>query len=388
MIKIKSEELRRFIGKAGHIADRTSVVDITRYIKVACDGERVILTKTNLEAFITYEIEAQTSKPATLLINEKEFTKAVQGCRADELKFTWKDRKSATHEQGFVRSVTMEDGKLINTTVDCGDETKFPELPKYNSDEHYTFTPGMVEALYVASTHCLHDKDLKFQNFIHIKNKGKNKGYICGYNNAAMYYKKVDDSVPDMTLDANIAKALKDNLDSGVILYRSEKYDFFDAGTAMFGFIQPELKGPDFEQIVKKMDTDKSFEIDRRELLSYCKYMISIKPMSIPEPIYLMETDNDKAIFLDFVGASSNITNPVYIDVKKNKKYKIPKFVINPEDAVVLLENLTSDTVHLIGPCDRNYYVKIDDDQDYVGALREYNDPRANADPVEEKKSK
>lgn len=377
MIKIPVSELKGFLNKADKIKDR-SIAEITRYIKLESLKDVVTLTKTNLESFVVHEIEAKAGKDFVILLEEKMFANAVNQSSGDEMKITYKDIKESDKpkdekkkpEDGMARNVTMQDGGFVNVTFQVPHEQYFPKIASHEQHDAYTLSPDIVEAIVLASKHTLAPKgNIQYEQYVHITNQSKKLSYICGYNRAILYYKIFKEELPNMVIDATACAALQPYIENGVILYKGEKYDFYETGKTVYGFIQSYVKGPAFDTIVGMKEAGKFFTADRTSLIAFCKLAIGFNSGTVMEPCVLSNGESDKTLLLDKV--LSNVRNPVQLEIEKSKKFTVPKFQFDPGHLMTLLESVPGDQVNLSGPTSGNIYVNSEEDADYTGAIRE-----------------
>ena len=69
MISIDVKQLKKFLSAAKNIKNR-NIMPLLDYVKLECKGSVATLTKTNLDAFVVFEIEAAFDKDETILIDE------------------------------------------------------------------------------------------------------------------------------------------------------------------------------------------------------------------------------------------------------------------------------------------------------------------------------
>lgn len=374
MVKIPVSELKEFLSRSKAIP-ANGLLPITDYIKLVCEGDVITLTKTNLNQFITHQVEGKFNKNFTLLIDLATFATAVSESEAEEMKISFKEQK-ADNPARRIKIVIMEDG--IQGVIKCQseDESVFPSNPSYDKDNMTVLSPDIIEALFLSAEAALPLKGTVRQPFeyVHIKNMGKKKSYICGFSVGIMYFKWFKENLPDMVLEQMVCTMLGNYQGDGVTMYRGEKYDFFDTGKSLYGFIQTEMKGPDFASIINAKDDEKSFTIDRKSLMAFCKLAIGINPSSLVDPCFIQNAEENNAVVLDYENNLINRSCKKEVEVKKNKRYVIKKFLFNPNDMLKLLKSLSFETVTLVGPCGPgggNFYIVNEEDADYCGCIRE-----------------
>lgn len=369
MIKIETEKIKSFISLSKQIKNLgTSLGE--QYVRMVCEGGKVFLTRTNGESFVTQEIEAKFQKDATLFIDERILSDSVSTSSAKEIKITHKI-VSDNSESGKTVMITIKDDDLINATFPSIEAKLFPQIPEIKRESSIVFTPAQIEALFLSSQCTMPIKGVEvYQNMVHIRPIKKGQSYICGFANSAMYFKYFKANLPEVVLQANVAAMLSAYPD-GVTFSSNDNYNFFDAGTVLFGFAQTVLKGPEFLQVINMMDSDRSFTIERQKLLDWCKYAIRINKSTLAEPVYLKNSDVDKTIELNYDSIGFNVSAIAHIDIKKSKRFVIPKFVFVPTDMVKCIEKLPYEKITFTGPCNKNYYVTTEEDADYVGVVRE-----------------
>jgi DNA polymerase III sliding clamp (beta) subunit (PCNA family) len=387
MIKLPVSELKIFLSKSSHVVP-AGTMGILEFVKITCEGDVATLTKTNLNSFVVHQVEAKFTKNFVLLVEFDILVKAAKSSQT-ELKISFKEQKSEKVPSGKVRVVTIEDGHLINLKSMSDDENLFPVIPSPKKDEVVDMTQEMIEAMFLSSTAALDVKGglTLFQNYVHIVNVNKKRSYFCGFNNTIMYYKSFKSMVPSMVLEQTTCKAIKGY--TSLQWYSGDKYNFFDAGKTLLGFIQTEVKAPDFMQIINTMEDSKSFTIDRKSMIEFCDIAIGINPMSAIEPCYFKQGSEEKLLMLDYENALEGKSNCVEMEVKKNKRHVVQKFLFQPDQMVLLLKDLPFEKVTLVGPCNHNFYVTAEDDPDYIGAIREvvFNNEVKNAVPAEAAKA-
>lgn len=370
MVKIPIQELKTFLSKAAAIKAEKSIVPLCRYIKIVCEGNVISVTKTNLQSFVICELDGKATKNFTLLVEEDLLAACVKNATGKEIKISFKEAKSATSPTGKVKSVTIEDGEDLKVEKTTEDEMAFPVIPEAEKNGSNKLTEDILESIYLASRCTSEPKDIPtYANFVHVKSTGKKSFYIAGMNGAILYFKSFKQAMPDMILELETCAAIKGFQE--LLVYQGGNYNFFDAGKTLFGFVKVEFVTPDFKGgIVDKMEVDKLFTIDRAAVVRCCDFAKSINPMKYIAPCTI-EGDGDKGVVIDYNQNEVGLNSARKFEVKKNKKFSIPKFFFSPNDFSTVLSSLPFEKVNMVGPVEKNYYITSDEDPDFVGALRE-----------------
>lgn len=368
MVKIAIDELKRFLSLASSIKTNTDS-PILSYLKMVCDGDTCTITKTNLASFIIHQVEAKFTKNFTVLLDQEKLSVAVNEAAGKEMKISFKEQKVESQD-GMIKIVTLDDGNSGITKFRADNEHLFPAIPSEKGDKTYQFTEEMTSSVLLASRCAMEVRDpMLYQMYVHIKNIGKKKCHIVGYNNTIMYMKVHKTDLPDMVLDLDSCKVIGKH--SELSYHKGGNYHFFDAGKTLFGFISTEVKSPDFTKIIDLMKTDRSFAVDRKSVISFCRRAIGVRPTSLDEPAYMKNSEEDKQVDFDYENNDNDVSAKYTAEVKKNKRYVLPKFLFLPSEMIKVLDLLPFEKVNIVGPCDRNMFITSDEDPDYTGAIRE-----------------
>lgn len=374
MVKISIADLKIFFSKAQGIK-QNGILPILDYLMISCKGDVCTITKNAQSAFIVHTIPAKFNKEFVILVDEKNLQNSVNASDQDVIKISFKDRKVQQPGGGYnvVKVITLEDGHLIDTSFESADEALYPATPVVPKEGKVTFTPDIVESLYTAASHASPAKAggiMTWEAYTHVKNVAKKKSYVFGFNKMAMYYKSFKETLPDMSLEPAVCNIIGLYQATGVDVVKGENYIFVDTGISLYGFSQTTIVAPDVQPIIEKMDTTKQFSIDRKSLLSWCNYAVKMNPYQETEPCTMKNGEGDKQVIFDYQDDKTNLSLKAPFEIKKSKRYAIPKFLFSPSDLMTVLKGCTFEKVNLVGPCDGNLYVTCDDDPEYVGAVR------------------
>lgn len=375
MVKIKVADLKVFFAKAQGVK-QNGIIPILDFIKITCEDEKCTITKNALSSFIIHTIEAKFKSNFTILVDENDLQASVNASDQEEIKITFKMKKVPLPGGGYkdTRIITIEDGHLVNGTFQGEDESLYPVTAEPGKDKRYNLTSDIVEALYTASSHTQQAKNglsVKVENFVHVIPVDKKRSYICGYNNTIIYYKSFNEALPEMALEPSVCNIIGAYQAAGVEVIKGEKYIFIDTGTSLYGFSQTDgIKAPDFGMVVKMMDPSKGFAIDRKSLMSWCSYAVKVNPYASTEPCSMKNGEGDKEVIFDYEDSNTSRSCRAAFEVKKTKRYVVPKFLFNPNEMITILKGCVYEKVNLVGPCNGNLYITCNDDPDYVGAIR------------------
>ena len=366
MITIKTSELLNFFKRASSIKS-SDFLPIYTYLKfdITKDGSKVC--KSNGNSFIVHEIEIESKEKISFLIEEKILRTLVEKTSSKEITFEIKGFVTDA-ENGSIKkdNITFSDGlnKLKCQSPDAATHTLVPDTSKA---KQILLPASVVESLYIAKTLATPRKDMKFwHSYVHIYPMGKKKSAIVGTDQSMIYLKSFDAELPTLALETETCAVLGAYAEMNYS--KHENYNLFDVGNSVFGFIDVESKCADLTPIFSIVDKKINFIINRKELIEYCEICMSINPGLLKPIISIVDAGKNK-VFLKYENVESVRSNERTIDVKKTGKPD--DFLFQAESMVSILKNLSYETVQFNGPIKNNYYITTEEDEAYIGAIRE-----------------
>lgn len=251
MIIIPVNSVRSFKHKASKISPN-KVLPVCNFIRIQYSKGICTMTKTNNYAFITEEFDAEGKEDQEYMIQELDLFAFVE-YSADQF-----------------LTIKKEKGRLLlvdsNSTAPClTTQDAFPllEIPNQETTE---LSSSLIKDIKKAAKMVADDPSLTWQNHVFLGERmviGCD-GFValsipCELDCRIIFRKEVIAALPDV----------------GAIYKQNKSYDFFECGRAIYGFIKPEQGFFDMTKGIKIPDK-KAFELQRKDLLSFNDWVLSI----------------------------------------------------------------------------------------------------------------
>lgn len=352
MIVIDISELKKFLQSAKNIKDR-NILPILSYIKLECKGGVAKLTKTNLDSFVTSEVEAAFKGEHTVLIDEKTLSATVAYSETNLLSISV-DGSNVILDDGVKKNrCKVENSKL------------FPAIESNDLAEKTVLSTEFISSLSTAKNHTvLATERIRWECFVHVLKSGT-KTLVGGANGMILYLKTFNEQVPAMSLSPDTISAIS-GLHSAEYS-SSGRYDFFQFLGTTYGFIKPEIGQPDLSLLLDRLKTDSPLTVSRKELISFCEMVISMNGSSIIPEVSL-KTNKDELMFC-FDGAADAQGSERKVKAIGDI-VKFPSTIFQPRNLLVVMKDLGTDTVNL-SKISGNIVVTTDEDKDYKGSIME-----------------
>lgn len=352
MISIDVKQLKKFLSAAKNIKNR-NIMPLLDYVKLECKGAVATLTKTNLDAFVVFEIEAAFDKDETILIDEHTLNSSVSYANGNILNISVVGKK-----------VFIDDGVGKNW---CSYEnaTLFPKIESNDDLKKTTLSTEIISALSIARNHTKQTPEMtEWQCFVQVAKVGK-KILIGASNDFIMYLKFVDGDLPPMILSPEVINAIADLPYADVS--SSEKFDFFESVGVTYAFRQSASVRPELNYLWKKLIPENYFSVCRKSLLRFCEKVIGMNKSSIVPEVYLKDKGDDLIMVFDGPIDSQGAEE---IIKAKNKTTSFPKTIFQPRYLITALKDLDSDVVNVTKHSGQ-LLITVDDDEDYKGTIME-----------------
>lgn len=367
MISISTKELQEFFGRGKHIKDN-GILPIYAFIKIEAEKDGGRMTKTCGNAFVIHDIELDSKKKQSILIEERKlFTLVGKTPSTGTITITW-------------TSTTGDDGSFDNYILDNGvDKIKgqsphvslFQEPPSIEKEKPVLFSSDVVNSLFISKTVAHKKENIKtWMSYVQIKSDGKKNSFIFGTTGVSFYYKSFDFVLPSMVLDQETCATLGA---FGEMNYTSkDNYHFFDVGKSVFGFVhcQEYLAAPDITSIIALLDKKSNFIVSRKEIVDVCEISISINQGNLAPVLSITDAGKNK-IMLKYENEEFASSNDRTFDVPKVGK--VDEFLFMAEDMVTILKALSYEKIQFNGPVGLkkdNYFITTEEDPNYLGFIR------------------
>lgn len=335
-MKLKTKELNDFLKLSSTIAVN-NIIPILSYIKLE-DG---CLVKSNLRTFIQNRITAPSKE--SVLIDEKVLVAFLRECKSDEIEIK--------PESGNVIWLLEGKRKMKFQTAAVKDFPKFPDSEKENEVD---FDSEVLEAIGCAAKNVGDIGSGEPLDFIHL-----NKGVVFGTDRARFYCKRIK-GIPNVVLDKEAANTISQF--NSVTFFQKGKYNFFEVGNTLYGFIQSEAKTPEQVHSFIPVDRPKEYmEIKVSDFVGFCDTVTSASPSKV------LDCSMDGGL-LEFSDSSYDIDYNVEIQTAGEFK---PKITFLPRVFGSYFKSLGFDKVKLCQATLNNGALSVwnDDDNGFVGLI-------------------
>lgn len=348
-MKIRAEELRRFLNVAGQIKPNPVATNLDS-IKIECTGQEVIFTKTNQNIWCKYSYVCQPAPPEIHLINERLLNGIAQTCKEYEIEIT-------AHVDGINILITSGADVL---KLGIQDAQLFPAV-QIATGEKTKISSELVERIRIASKYISTTVQRTAMSFVQVGIDG-----IFATNGSILYYYRAF-PLPDFFLDHEPLGVLRSSDD--MLYWTSESYDFFQMDGFTFGFIKSIVKPLPYMQIVS-VTGNQSFTCNKQDLIDFCTIVQYSKKQEYPQAT--LESADGVKLCLKHVDADFNIN--VVRDIAIQATQPIAQFVFSVPWVEVLLKSLPYETLTFTSVGEGHYKVTTTDDENYTGIIARLQD--------------
>lgn len=315
-MKLQTKELLKFNSVAGQMKPNNSL-PILSYLKFE-DG---IITKSNLESFVTMEADFKGS----FLIDEKILMSFVNSISADEVDIKINDN-----------SVTISHGKekMISPTEPL---INFPAISSEELD-NIEFSDGIMSAIKTSINFTVENDSVPFAQCVFIGN-----GLIGATTGHIAYIEKTEEQLPEIVIERNVAAAIK-NFNT-ISFSQNDRYQFFTNHIFKFGFVKKETKYINLNPFVK-LPKEEKIMVNKSEIIKFCDACVS----SSKSNVIIASIVNNK---LSMVDANYGL------DYEKPLSVNLKDFTFNPALMGKMLKSLPDESVYFIRD-KAKYYVTGD----------------------------
>lgn len=343
-MKLKSEELRKFLATAGQIKPNPVATNLDS-IKIECIGQEVVFTKTNNNIWCKYSCVCHVQPPEVYLINERMLNGIALTTKEYEIDIT-------LHADGEnVLIVSGED--IVKTKLQ--DLKLFPPIQEATGDR-IKISKEAVERIRIASKYISDAANKTAMNFVQI-----GIGGIFATNGSIIYYHNTF-PLPEVFFDQEPLNTIKGTDD--MLYWTSASYDFFQLEGFTFGFIKSVIKPINYAPIIAQTGTE-SFNFKREDFIDFCTLVQYSKRQEYPRATF--ETYSDKVLVLRFEDADFNIKIVRNIIIESNAP--VAEFTFSVDWVGHLLKTLPYQVLTFTKVGDGHYAVTTPEDLDYKGII-------------------
>lgn len=342
-MKIKTEELRKFLSVAGQIRPNPVATNLDS-IKIESTGQEVVFTKTNNNIWCRYSYVCQPSPPETFLINERMLNGVALTSKEYEVEVT-------LHIDG--QNILIVSGADVVKTS-AQDLKLFPVI-QIAKGERVKIAKEIVERIRTASKYIATSVQRTAMNFVQVGIDG-----IFASNGSILYYYKAF-PLPDVFLDHEPLTILKTSDD--LLYWTSESYDFFQMEGFTFGFIKSVVKPIHYLPLVQATGTN-SFTFKRQDFIDFCTLVQYSKKQENALAVF---SGTDGKLTLKFVDADFNIN--IVRDIAITATAAISEFTFSVEWVEALLKSLPYEDLTLTSIGEGHYSVTSNHDENYKGII-------------------
>lgn len=356
MISIKISELKEFLKRSSNIKD-AGIIPIYSYIKLETTQPGVVkLTKSNQRVFIQHTIEADFKKPFAVLLDQKILTAAVNQSDDAELVISKK-----------ADMIYLSDGKMkLEYQLGHGETPElFPAVQAKDSESHAVFFDSdVIEAIALAHIHCEKNSETPGPNtFVNAKHLDAKRSYIYGMNGIIFYCKTFGFKLPLLQLSEE-ACAIISRFPSAEY-YQTERYDIFDVGNTVYGFIKPDTATVDITAFFERLSGKEFiFSVTKKEIVKFCDFAADINQGILANSS--VEPTNEGVLF-----RYENIPFGRYLDlpvVTKNFS-TFERFYFKSQQLSLSVKHLPYDVIS-VHKRNNTYVLTSDEDPNYFSAIQ------------------
>ena len=347
MYKIPLAEAKNFIAKAANIKPNTTL-PVLAYLRVQFSGQKIILVKNNLKAFIIQSFDTQElfGQTAQFLIDERIFNNFVNSASAD----VGIELLNAT-------SIRMSDGftEILSPTEDAA---HFPL--NYDPDTIKPETICQLDAHFVADSQVaknfIIEHDIpQLANHVFV---GHN--FICA-SDSMIGYKVGTTCAGTICLTMDALNGLKSLLSAQYS--ENDSYHIFTGEGCVLGFVKTEINFFDLYQKIELPDELPAFTINRESLIKFCNLCSNSSPSRTAKAT--LRVDGRK-ILANFTDSEFNVTVDrefVWPDTYECELRFLPANMIR------ILNNMVCENVQFIPSEDQKRFYITDKERTFTSLI-------------------
>lgn len=250
MPKLRTKDILDFMADSSKVKPN-EIFPILQYLKIEFKDNYCCLTKNGLNSFVKKNIPADCSAlDGTILIDEKKlFNIAESGADNVEIEVAGDRLK--------VRSGSYK------ATLATDDLAKFPANDAVPAEWSKLFVEALTAiGLGTSFIEDFSEKSNHMKSHVFCKDKS-----IVACDGAIAIYKQLTDPIPQMVLRKEVALAICTL--QGAEYASNDSYDFFRSENILYAFSKSESKFYDLTPFGKMETEDKSFVINKDELVKF-----------------------------------------------------------------------------------------------------------------------
>lgn len=351
-MKIKTEELRKYLSAAGQIKPNITAINLDS-IKIECTGQEVILTKTNNNVWCKYSYVCQPQQPEVFLINEKILNGIALTTKEYEIEVKLhKNEKDVMLTSGEdVIKVQNQDLKLFpQWAITTGDRVKLNK--------------EVIERIRTASKFVNTNANITALNFVSV---GMNGIFASNYN--IVYYHN-SFPLPEILLDQEPLNTIKASDD--MLYWSSESYNFFQHEGFTFGFIKTAIAPFNYTPIINQTGTAR-FVCNREDLIDFCTLVQYSKRQENPlAELFTATGSGNKGLRLHFQDADFGVDVSRVVTMEANAP--VEPFKFNVEQVALMLKTIPYELLTFTRVEQGHLLVTTPSDPDYKGIIARLQD--------------
>lgn len=341
-MKIKTEELRRYLTAAGNIKPNPTATNLDS-IKIECTGTEITFTKTNNNIWCKYSYVCQQQENNILLVNEKLLNGVALTSKEYEIALIVKGNDIIITSGEDVIKTKNQDIKL------------FPVIPTATG-ERIKITKEVMERIRTASKYVNTGANVTALNYVNVGMTG-----IFASNYSIVYYHNTF-PLPEIMLDQEPLNTIKSTDD--VLYWSSESYNFFQCDGFLYGFIKTAITPLNYSTIVSQKGTE-SFVIKRDDMIDFCTIVHYSKRQE--NPFATLASIDNKMLQLKYIDADFNIDVSRNVIIEATNPVELFKFSI--DNMALLLKTIPYELLIFTRVPQGHLIVTATEDPDYYGIL-------------------
>lgn len=353
MITIAIKEIKRFMDKASHVMD-TRMLPIYSYVKLVCTPERSYFEKHNGGRFVVVDVEVDTAKEETFIIETKALFGFVQFCRASEIKISQKGN-----------NVKLDDGSKPISFQSVPDN--FKKIDSHEGQQKFEISSEVLKSIVSAKSHSAIQRGNDGKPwicYVHIR-KIKNKHWVIATRTEVTYFKGFTDVLPEVSLDADLISAIKDEKEQ-LSYYSVGNYDYFETLNTLYGFAKSETKcAEQVDKVLENFHSKDSFVVERRPIVDFCEMILAVNDTSVTLEIKF-ESKEKTSLKISFMDMMDNISSSCDIPLEE-KTFNFDNLLFQPKNILTVLKDLNSEKIK-VSSAHKNFIITTDE-PDYIGAV-------------------
>ncbi len=359
MITIATKELKTYFQRSKAVKPNNILPPIYEFSKLICDGDSCSIYKSNNNAFIIHQVEADFKKNITILIDDNTVSQFVANSSSAEITLSLDKNGQDVHLSDGVKKFKFR--------------THQPELyaktPVAEKSKSIEMGSEVLEALFHAKNHVHTGKGEKsaswFYCFVNIA-KMDGKYYVIAANQIISYFKGFKQELPCISLDPDVIPFLSSF--TNVLYSQAGNYHIFDAGTTQYGFIQQNVTVPNFSLALRLLKTETYFIADKKSIIEFCGSIVGMDS-TLYRNAFFQDGGKNK-IIVKYINGDGSLGGDQEMDVEKNFTLE-NEFTFNPKQLSVMLNSIDSDKVRFRGVSEHQLVISSDEEPDQFGTIME-----------------